>query len=395
MPMTAPQLRAGNGETYATIREWRLRGTNREIGLALGLHGRDELKAAPAPCPDESRIRAQRGFFKTHFRPFHERMIGVADAFGLPVEQPTHDLAALWFDVQLPSCSAGFVPAKQTENGHSHVIRNMDLGVDLTGDVEHPASSRILALTMVPDEGYASSSAVVFDLMGAMDGINEKGLVVICNSHGDYRLVGGFQPTPAYWCEPVRHPEPGLNELQVVRYLLDMCADTDEAKEALLSLRTYYAFTPSLYLIADARGRSVVFQKSPAGNRIIFTERDGEPLVVTNFAPSRFESDQALPEGDGLEQGFVYTRYRIMRQGIEETTPLTRVRLTGITRAASFDALCEPLSEDGAHPVRTVYTSIYDIEARSMSLSCYLGEADAGTVHSDPVTFVLSDAPGC
>ena len=394
MHLTEPRLRVGSDETYASIWEWRLQGTNREIGRAVASYGRDSLEVAPLRWPDAVRIRAQRRFFESHFHPFHQRMIGVADAFGLPADEPAHDLASLPFDVHNPSCSAGFVPGKRMENGHPYVLRNMDLGADLTRDVEHPSASRILAVAMAPDEGYASLSTVVFDLMGAMDGINEKGLVVICNSHGDYRLTGDFRPTPAYRCEPVKHPEPGLSELQTVRYLLDMCADTDEAKEALLSLRTYYMFTPSLYLIADARGRSVVFEKSPAGNRIVFTERNGEPLVMTNFAPSRFESDEALPEGDGLEQGFVYTRYRTVKRAMDASKLLTRPRLAEIARDASFDVLSGPRAECDLHPVRTIYTCIYDIEARTMELSCYLGETETGTAHSDPVTLELGGAPG-
>jgi len=387
--MGEPKLRVGNDNTYATIWEWELRGTNRDIGRDIASYGRDQLGILPMPCPDADRIRAQRSFLNRYFRPLYERMVGVGDAFGLSMDEPTHDLATLWFDVQLPGCSAAYVPASRMEGGHAHVVRNMDLGVDLTGDVEHPSSSRILALTMVPDEGYASTSAIVFDLLGAMDGINEKGLVVICNSHGDYRLVGDFQPTPAYRYEPVSHPEPGLNELQVVRYVLDMCADVDEAQEALLSLRTYYGFTPCLYLIADARGRSVVLEKSPAGNRIVLTEREGEPRVLTNFAPSRFENDSELPEEDGHKQGFMYTRYRIVQRGIERTASLSPSCLAEIAREASFDVLCAPKTENDVHPDRTVYTAIYDIEARSMLVSCYLGESEAGTRHSEPATFVL------
>ena len=393
MHLCTPQLRVGNDETYATIWEWRLRGTNREIGRALGSYARDQVGTAPRPCSDIARTRAQRRFFETRFRPLYGRMIGVADAFGLSAEEPMHDLSTLWYDVQLPGCSAGFVPRQRTEDGHSYVLRNMDLGVDLTGEVAHPSASRILAVAMTPDEGYASLAVVVFDLMGAMDGINEKGLVVICNSHGDYRLSGSFRPEPAYSYDPVRQPAPGLNELQVVRFLLDMCADTDEATEALLSLRTYYMFTPSLYLVADARGRSVAFEKSPSGNRIIPTQRHGKPLVMTNFALSRFDSTDELPEGDGLEQGYVYKRYRTVKRALEAQQPIPRAQLAGIARDASFDVLCGPRAQSDLHPVRTVYTSIYDIESRAMELSCYLGEAEAGTLHSNAIRLGLAADP--
>lgn len=385
MQRTGPRIRIGGENTYATVWEWRLAGTNEEIGYALASWGRDAIGTMPVPTSDSALIGAQHRFFRTHYRPFHSRMIGVAKAAGMCMDEASHDLSTLWFDVGIPGCSAGFVPGGHMANGHAHVLRNMDLGVDLTGDVEHPASSRIVMLELAPDEGFSSLSAVVFDLMGAMDGINEKGLVVICNSHGDYRL------DTSYACEPVRHPEPGLNEMQVVRYLLDMCADVDEAKEALLSLRTYYCSTPCLYMVADARGRALVCEKTSTGNRISLTESDNEPLVMTNFGLSRFANGEDMPADDGLDQGFVYTRYRAMKHGIESGELPTAEGLASIARDASFDVLCGPRAESDMHPDRTIYTTIYDMDARKVTISCYLGEEEGGTTHSQPVDFTLGD----
>jgi len=389
MHQAEPRVCVGDRNTYVRLWEWGLRGTNQEIGCALGCWGREELDAAPLPSAETSRIQAQRSFFRRHYRPFYDRMCGVAQAAGLKIGEPTHDLATLWFDVGMPGCSSAFVPGGRMDSGHHHILRNMDLGVDLGIDVEHPASSRIMLVNMEPDEGYASLSVVVFDLMGAMDGINEKGLVVVCNSHGDHRLTGSFRPEPPYTCEPVGHAEPGLNEMQVVRYLLDMCASVDEAKEALLSLRTYYCFTPCLYMIADASGRACVCEKSSSGNRIVFTDCDGGPLVMTNFGRTRFASDDEMPEADGLEQGFMYARYRSVTRGIELQESLETSHLHDIARAASFDVLCGPRAENDMHPSRTIYTTTYDLDARCLTISCYLGESDAGAVHSEPLSFSL------
>jgi acyl-CoA:6-aminopenicillanic acid acyl transferase len=383
MYRTDPRIRIGDQDTYATVWEWGLRGSNKEIGYALASWGRDALGTMPLPTSDPASIGAQHRFFRTHYSPFHSRMTGVADAAGVQMDEALHDLSALWFDVGMPGCSAGFVPGGRMANGHTHVLRNMDLGVDLTGDVEHPPSSRIVMLDMAPDEGYASLSVVVFDLMGAMDGINEKGLVVICNSHGDYRL------DKSYAYEPIRQPEPGLNEMQIVRYLLDMCADVDEAREALLSLRTYYRFTPCLYMIADARGRAFVCEKSSSGNRISLTESNNAPLAMTNFGLSRFANGEDMPEEDGLDQGFAYTRYRTVKHGIESGELLAAKELRSIAREASFDVLCEPRVDNDMHPDRTIYTTLYDVDARKITISCYLGEEEGGTTHSEPVDFKL------
>ena len=122
--MREPRLRVGDDETYATVWEWELRGSNRDIGRTLASYGRDQLGVAPVPCPDANRIRAQRRFLERHFRPLYDRMVGVADAFDLSMDEPTHDLATLWFDVQIPGCSAGYVPAGPALKGETGMKKN-------------------------------------------------------------------------------------------------------------------------------------------------------------------------------------------------------------------------------------------------------------------------------
>jgi hypothetical protein len=96
---TEPKLRAGSSETYASTWEWNLRGTNREIGRALATYARDRLEVSPLRGADAVSLGAQRRFFEAHFHPFHQRMIGVADAFGLRDDDLAHDLSSLPFDV--------------------------------------------------------------------------------------------------------------------------------------------------------------------------------------------------------------------------------------------------------------------------------------------------------
>jgi hypothetical protein len=382
--LAEPRVRLGGHGEYVTLWEWHLKGTNRQIGRAFASWGREQFRTGPVPCPSRGEIAAQRRFFARFYPSYYERMIGVADVFGLPVDEGAHDLSSLWFDVGIPGCSTAFVPGGRMVSGHHHVLRNMDFGVNLSPQAPFRPSSRIMAIDTEPDEGYASLAMVVFDLMGAMDGINEKGLVVVCNSRADHRL------DPSYKFEPDPHPQPGLNELQLVRYLLDTCADIEEAKDALLSLRWYYSYTPCLYLVADARGRALVCHKSASGNRICLTEREGEPLVMTNFSLTRFSSDEEMPEEDGREKGFVYTRYRAARDGIESSPePLSTEQLAAIAESASFDVLTGPRSAGDDRPDRTIWTGIYDIEKRRMLTSCYLGEREDGTNRSEFVELSL------
>ncbi len=384
---TKPAVRVGGSGAYTTMWEWHLEGTNHEIGRDLATWGRDQLGAAPLPCPDERRIASQRRFFQRFYPPHYQRMRGVAEAFGLSIDEGSSDVSSLWFDIGLPGCTAAFVPGARMETGGPHVLRNMDFGIDLSPQAAVRPASRLVVLGLRPDEGYESLGIVVFDLLGAMDGINEKGLVVVCNAHADYRL------DPAYRFERVEHPEAGLNELQVVRCLLDLCSDVKEAKDALLSLRWYYGYTPCLYLVADVQGRAFVCEKSPSGNRIRFTERDGEPLVMTNFGLTRFPTDAALPTDDGPDKGFAYTRYRLVNAALAPCDgPLGTEELASIAARASFDALSGPKRDGNEHPDRTIWTSLYDIEARRMLVSCYLSEEDR-TNRSEFVEIALDTTP--
>ena len=379
---SATQLLDGQ-DGYVSLWHGRIDGADREIGEALASWGKTHLQASPMPGSDLFLIEAKRRFFARHYEPFHDRVLGVMDALELPPETP-FDASSLWFDVGQFACTAALVPRERCSDGHLRVLRNMDLTVDLSGTTPHPPSSRVLALELRPDTTHASLSMVVFDLMGAMDGINEKGLVVVCNSHRDCNLG-----TP-YVAEPVRHPEPGFDELQVVRYLLDLCADVPEAKEALLSLRTYYSFTPCLYMIADAAGRSAVVEKTRSGNRIVFTETQDEVNAMTNFGRSRFPEDAGLPTRDGPEEGFVYTRYRTVSDALMEGAALTEEDVSAIAARVAFDALPGPEDGNPQAPARTPWTGIYDIDAQTLRVSCYTGDAAGAATRSQPIEFSLS-----
>lgn len=386
MTRQLPERIVSGDDTYLALSHWVLGGTNRDIGCTLGAFAREHLGTGPMPCRDESLIRAQRRFLAASYPEFLDRMTGVADAFGTSLDDAAVDLSTLWFDVDFGGCSAAFLPAARSIDGHGRVLRNLDLGVDLAAGGGPAPCSRLFAIETRPDRGYASLAMVVFDLLSAMDGINSEGLVVVCNSHADWQL------DPAYRREPCAHPQPGLNEMQTVRYLLDRCADTSEAKDALLSLRRYYCFVPCLYMVADRRGRAFVCESSPSGNRILFSEVAGEPHIMTNFGLSRFHDHQTLPHEDGPERGFVYTRYRILRDGIADAGPLGETALRELALDASFDRLALPRGANETKPSRTIWTAIYDIEARSMSVSTYLGEADEGTRRSEYVRFALDSS---
>src|SRR5512137_1591558 len=119
-----PERIVGGDDSYLTVSHWVLGGTNRDIGRALGAFARERLGTEPMPCSDGALIRAQRRYFATLYPEFLDRMAGVADAFGTSLDNADVDLSALWFDIDFGGCSAAFIPAVRSTDGHGRVLRN-------------------------------------------------------------------------------------------------------------------------------------------------------------------------------------------------------------------------------------------------------------------------------
>jgi penicillin V acylase-like amidase (Ntn superfamily) len=85
-------------------------------------------------------------------------------------------------------------------------------------------------------------------------------------------------------------PAGGLPEVEVCRYVLERCANVDEALDALPLAKHYYLFHPQHFLIADASGRSFVYEMSPGRN--IERVSWGEGVAGRNQPPADAVSDR-------------------------------------------------------------------------------------------------------
>ena len=216
---------------------------------------------------------------------------------------------------ELPAgCSVAYYPGAGTKDGHGVLARNFDfptatlsqlVGLPPISPTERPLGADPWVVELRPDDGYASVSVGIMDVMGAMDGVNEAGLAVALladNESPEQEPVAGFQV--------------GLAEQQVVRYLLDTCADVDEAQAALLLAKHYYFFTPCHFLVADRSGRSFVWEHSPRRNREIVVEADPRRhdgrLSCTNHLLHRWPDVDALPDDSGPigTAALTYSRWR-------------------------------------------------------------------------------------
>jgi predicted choloylglycine hydrolase len=121
-----------------------------------------------------------------------------------------------------------------------------------------------------PVDGYAS---VGFSqqIIGRLDGMNEKGLVI--GLHFVNRM----------------HSQEGFIATTIVRMILDQCANTEEAIELITRVPHGFCYN---YSITDVNGNSAVVEASPQQQIIIYTH----PLICTNH----FETEE-LKEKNRVE----------------------------------------------------------------------------------------------
>ncbi len=361
---------AGSEEDFLAVRHLTLRGSQTEIGHALGAEMRARSTWAPPPL-DPLVARARRTWFARNWPQYHQRTAGFAGAYGLAAD------AAVSFDnaAALPpgsGCSAVWTGDTLGRNYDFFTLSDNQLGSVLAGtepvdDGSPPMASRPYVLTTIPDDGLASTSLTMSTVDAGMEGVNEAGLVVALLM-ADVEAAAPLENEPA--------PQAGLSVVQVCRYLLDTCENVEQAKEALMLAKQYEHGAPCHYIVADASGHGFVYERGAHDIEYFVEVADG-PLCVTNHPLHRHPDVDALPE-DRPETMLTYQRMR------------TLAKETHADLRDALDTVSVEI-EPGA-PWRTLWRSVFDPAARTMSTRFYLGDNDGagqeGTArHSPELTF--------
>ncbi|WP_414936342.1 C45 family autoproteolytic acyltransferase/hydolase [Amycolatopsis sp. cmx-11-51] len=360
---------AGSPEDFLAVRHLTLRGTQAEIGHALAAEMKARSGWSPPPI-DPIVARARRVWFARNWPQYAERAAGFAEAYGLPVD------AAVSFDdaSALPAgsgCSAVWNGGTLGRNYDFFTLSWTQLGAVMAGadpvdDATVPMASRPYVLTTIPDDGIASTSLSMSTVDGAMEGVNEAGLVVALLM-ADIEAAAPLEHDPG--------PQAGLSVPQVCRYLLDTCENVDEAKEALMLAKQYDHGAPCHYIVADASGRGFVYERGAYDVEYFVEVADG-PLCVTNHPLHRHPDIDALPE----DTPGTFLTYRRLRTLTKEADTGPRDALDAVSVAI----------EPGA-PWRTLWRSVFDPAARTMSTRFYLGDGENGAArHSPELTFGVS-----
>lgn len=367
---------AGGPADFMTVRHLVLRGDQTAIGRALAQEVRARSNWAPGPV-DPVVGRARRTWFERNWPQHHARMTGAAEVFGVGA----HDPVSLDGLSGLPAgsgCSAAWCPPAGAVDGRGRLGRNYDFftlserelmvvfgGGEPAPSNDPPMASRPYVITTVPDDGLASTVLTMSELDGCMEGINEAGLAVAL-------LLADITAT-----EPPdgsAGPQAGLGVVQVPRFLLDTCENVEQATVALLGAKQYDQGAACHYLVADASGNGFVWERGAHDAEHIIEVSDG-PLCVTNHPLHRYPDVADLPP-DTAETFLTYERVRSLAKETAGAPTSDRGLRAALDRVAMPFAAREPW--------RTLWRTVFDVAARTMSTRFYLGDT-AG--YSDEITF--------
>jgi hypothetical protein len=217
----------------------------------------------------------------------------------------------------------------------------------------------------------------LYDLFGCADGINSEGLTVA--------MLADDESAARYPAPPITTPGVGFHTQQITRFLLDSCSTVEEAQEALY-LNKHYAFLlPAHFIIADRHGSSFVWEWSHLQHSEHVIDGGGEIQVLTNHPLHEPEPADVPVESD---PGWTHRRLARLRDAVtsagDNVTPRelqdthAGVRLT---RAFAREMTGNP---DADTVARTIWHSIYDIDARRIDVSFFLGDNADGADRRSP-----------
>jgi len=387
--VTNEVLVAKEPDTYLEVRHIVLRGTNEEIGKALGDIAQEWLGIKKlGPYAEPIYAEARRQYLKKNYPILLERMKGVAKSYGLSPTDNTYVTSGLYYDISIapPSCSAVFFPAVSTTNGHSLLGHNIDFHTATLREMmglkriegDHNLYSRDFILELYPDKGYPSIVVGALDLLnGFQGGMNSEGLIVA--------LLEDDLGTPSTDINPLGDDVGGLNMLQLDRLILDTCATVEEAKVAILNSKLVAGFLPGHLQICDRSGKAFIFDISPKDFSYHFTENNGQPQVITNHSIFLYPDISKFPPYS--PKGTYNTFYRYVKladyvkghQGkfspadIKEAMSLVYAHTTDIAERSV-----------GPLPHRTLWTMLYDINERSIEVKFYLKDGPIDPATGDP-----------
>lgn len=388
-------------ESYMEARHIVLKGSNEEIGKALGDIAQNDYGTKLVKYADPVYAEARREYMKKNYPVMLERMKGVARSYGVNPGETDLDTSGLYYWLTSPECSAMFFPAGAAASGHNFYVANRDYYLASMSEImdkprkpgEKDFSAYVFVVELYPDKGYSSLGVGIIDLMSInIDAVNSAGLAVAVLADDTF----GVDHTSHDFSRLS-----GLYIYQAVRMIVDTCATVEEAKIAILANEVTMMLLPAHFMVMDSSGRSFIYERSSKDFTDRFVDNPaGEPVPITNHSIYDYPSVDKFPAPEDNDYD-TFNRYRRLAGFIDSHTDKYSEK-DGQDAMALVYGRVEESSESGHHdiPLRTLYTAVVDIDEREMSVRFYLrdGEKDTKTgfpelIFSEPFEFKLkSDA---
>lgn len=382
-------LPRGEGE-FVTVRHIVMRGSNRAIGKKLAGIAKERYRVRPAKNPDPVYGRARLEYMERNYPILFERMKGVAEAFGIDPSDGTLDVSSLPYNFgPPPACSMICFPGSTTDTGHGLIVRSMDYSngtlSEMLGRKPYPGEKDIFSepyvMEVYPDRGYPSLYMSCADfLSGAWDGINSEGLCV-------FGLVDQGRPRNRVVTSGTRVI--GLHPPQIMRLLLDTCANAEEAKIAMLQNRIYDVAQGIHYLVADRHGNSFIFEVSHLDQQAYITDGGGKPQVMTNSPVWALPPPDEYPKAFDDPYDSLY-RYQVLQNLLKEHEGKYTFSFMVEANEKVFPRTATASLGGGpAMTLRPVWQVVYDQTDLAMKIRFWL--RDSGTDGHGHAELVMSE----
>ncbi len=376
-------------DSYQSVRHIVIRGTNEEIGKALGdIAQKGYAITHLQKYPDAVYAKAMDRYMEAHDPILRARAKGVAASYNEKYEDSLSVFNELVYDAGPWGCSSVYYPPSFTEGGGGFLGHNMDYPLcsinkllKLPEGNAPPMFTRNYVIELYPDKGYASIGVGTGDLLSVVTGMNEKGLIAILHTD-NYTAIN-------------TNPKTDISGLifptQILRYVLENCQTVEEAKTAILNQKLSLTFEPGHLLIADTSGRSITVELNPKNMRVEFTENDGKPQPFTNHPVYRFTDPSAFPKYTPFEEDNTFARYNKLVELLGQKKQFSAEDV--MANQNQVKARWNNPGRGMANPIpnRTIWTDLYDQKAGTLKAKFYLKDGPMDPATGDPRDLVYSD----
>lgn len=391
-PVVKDELILSQGkDSYQQVRHIVVKGTNEEIGKALGDIAQKEYSVSKlAQYPSEIYAKAADAYLKANYPALSERSKGVAAAYAQNYETSLSVFSQLVYDAgPWNGCSSVYYPPAFTTDGSGMLGHNMDYPLcsinkllKLPDENDPSMFTRNYVIELYPDKGYASIGVGTGDLLSVVSGMNEKGLIAVLHTD-NYTMIN---------TDPKADISGLIYPTQIVRCVLDNCKTVDEAKTVILNNKISLTFEPAHLLIADTSGRSITVEINPKNARIEITDNAGTPQPFTNHPIYRFKDPASFPAYTPFEEDNTFARYNQLLGLLEKKKQFSAddVFSNQLEVVARWNNPGRGMANPSI-PNRTIWTDLYDQKTLTLKVKFYLKDGSKNAETGDAESLVFSE----